>query len=125
MNALKTAAKACLRTILEAAGVVVLMSLLGFCLAGCSGSPRLADGTSCERIPVSGEVSYVVAYMKDDGWYLSAPGEGASTVHEGQVLTLDHDARMGVIAFLDSKGRVTARAHNWNERGPQRKFCLE
>lgn len=110
--------------VIAPSAVIVIVALALFFLSACTGPVRLADGSGCERIKVTGDTSYVVAYRMDDGWYLSAPGEGASTVREGQTIVVDKDARMGVIAFLDAKG-VQARAYNWNIRGPQRRFCLQ
>lgn len=103
---------------------IILLSLLA--LTFCVAVLRADAAETCEKINIAkGDADYLVAYRRDGSWWLSAPGEQGSKVHEGQVLVTEPDAQLGVVLVLDAKGEVHTRAYNWNIRtGEGRRFCL-
>jgi hypothetical protein len=111
------------KNVLVAAAVIVVVALSLFFLPRACAPARAAS--DCETFKVTGEADYLVAYRQDGAWMLSAPGEQSTKVREGQVLVIEPDAQLGVIAVLDSKGRAQARAYNWHIHGQQKRFCIK
>jgi hypothetical protein len=113
-----------LKLVLTASAVVVVSFLALAFLAGCAFASH-DDRLDCENIRVSGATEYVMAYRKADGWYLSAPGDGSRPVEPPKILKLDQDAQLGVVLFLDSKGKTVTRGYNWHIHGDSgKRFCL-
>jgi hypothetical protein len=107
-----------------APAAVILVTF--FALAFCARYGKSKADEPCETIRIAkGEADYLVAYRKEGAWWLSAPGEQGSKVHEGQILVMEPDAQLGVVLVLDAKGEVHTRAYDWNIRSPQKRFCLK
>ena len=121
---LKLLASITWRYIIAPVAVILLTAFIAAAVVIFFSKP--ADSAAdCEKINISGEADYIVVYRQDDAWWLSAPGETSSKVHEGQILTMQDGAQLGVVALLDEKGKAHARAYNWHVHGSPKRFCLK